>query len=70
MKNQAGEHEVFGVAYEWLGKCASCRFSLGADLAGPCGLVCVRAGKAGPLPDPVRANWTCAAYEYEPGALV
>lgn len=65
---QAGEHEVFGAAYERMGRCASCRFSMGADLAGPSGLVCAKWGKARAF-EPVRAHWTCASYEYEPGAL-
>lgn len=68
MSRGAGEHEVFGAAYEWLGRCASCRFSCGSDLIGRTGLVCVKWNRAG-SPEPVRHHHSCGQYQYEPGAM-
>lgn len=53
-------------AGEWVGRCASCRWSVGSERVGRTGLVCTVGGEKAACP--VRYNWTCVRYEYEPGA--
>ena len=63
----SGECEVFGAAAEWVGRCASCRFSLGANLVGASGLVCAKWDGA-EVYSSVKPQWRCDEYQYEPGA--
>ena len=50
-----------------VGRCASCRFSVGSDLVGVSGLVCAKWNKSEAY-SPVKPHWKCDEYEYEPGA--
>lgn len=50
-----------------VGRCASCRFSLGCDLVGASGLVCAKWDRA-EVYSSVKPQWRCDEYQYEPGA--
>lgn len=67
MVSRAGAVEVLGDAAAWVGRCASCRFSVGSDLVGVSGLVCAKWNKSEAY-STVKPQWRCDEYEYEPGA--
>lgn len=65
--SRAERVSVLGEASAWVGKCAACRFSQGGDLFGEGGLHCAHLDNEGG-PRRTRPQWSCPAYEYEPGA--
>lgn len=67
-REQDAAFKVFGSVGAFVRHCASCRFSQDSgEKRG--GLICVGNEKRAAHGGAVRAQWSCSAYEYEPGSI-